>query len=186
MASRPERGTTEPRYGTLKADAGFSLSFGVETVMASRRKGEIAGAQNERDFPHIVELASPSAGIRSKTSEFAAFHRQQGVPIRRGRGRQEEDQFYIRFCFPIADHADAFRDRFGGELLSKAAGPSIRRTKRVFTPRIVADHIMMQEDFERLHEFLLETDNLPEISSDLRKVIEEEWPELLYKLPPKE
>ena len=50
---------------------------------------------------------------------------------------------------------------------------------------IVVDHIMMQEDFERLHKFL-ETDNLPEISSDLRKVIEEEWPELVYKLPPKE
>ena len=49
----------------------------------------------------------------------------------------------------------------------------------------VADHIIMQEDFDRLHKFL-ETDNLPEISSDLRKVIEEEWPELVYKLPPKE
>jgi hypothetical protein len=103
------------------------------------------------------------------------------VPIRRGRGRQEGEQFYIRFCFRNADHADAFRERFGGELLSNA-----RRTKRIFTPRIVADHIMMQEDFERLHEFLLESDNLPEISSDLRKVIEEEWPELVYKLPPKE
>jgi hypothetical protein len=44
---------------------------------------------------------------------------------------------------------------------------------------------MMQEDYERLHEFLLETDNLSEISNDLRKVIEEEWPELVYKLPPK-
>ena len=92
------------------------------------------------------------------------------------------------------DHADALRDRFGGELLSKAAGASIRRTKirrtkirrTKFIPRIVADHIMMQEDFERLREFLLETDNLPEISGDLRKLIEEEWPELLYKLPPKE
>lgn len=44
---------------------------------------------------------------------------------------------------------------------------------------------MMQEDYERLHEFLLETENLSEISDDLRKVIEEEWPELVYKLPPK-
>jgi hypothetical protein len=44
---------------------------------------------------------------------------------------------------------------------------------------------MMQEDYERLHEFLLETDNLSEISNDLRQVIEEEWPELVYKLPPK-
>jgi len=44
---------------------------------------------------------------------------------------------------------------------------------------------MMQEDYERLHEFLLATDKLLEISNDLRKVIEEEWPELVYKLPPK-
>jgi hypothetical protein len=65
--------------------------------------------------------------------------------------------------------------------------PSVekQRTKRLVTPRIVSDHIMMQEDYERLHEFLLETDNLLEISNDLRKVIEEEWPELVYKLPPK-
>jgi hypothetical protein len=65
--------------------------------------------------------------------------------------------------------------------------PSVEklRTKRLVTPRIVTDHIMMQEDYERLHEFLLETDNLLEISNDLRKVIEEEWPELVYKLPPK-
>jgi hypothetical protein len=41
------------------------LSFGVETVMASRRKGEITGARNERDFPHIVELASLSCGFHS-------------------------------------------------------------------------------------------------------------------------
>jgi hypothetical protein len=60
-----------------------------------------------------------------------------------------------------------------------------QRTKRLVTPRIVTDHIMMREDYERLHEFLLETDNLSEISNDLRKVIEEEWPELVYKLPPK-
>jgi hypothetical protein len=151
--------------------------------MASRRKGEITGAQNERDFPHIVELASLSGGFHSKTSEFDAFHREREVPIRRGRGRQEG---YIRFCFPNADHANAFRARFGGELLSNAPGTSKQRTKRIFTPRTVADHIMMQEDFERLHEFLLETDNFPEISNDLRKVIEEEWPELVYKLPPKE
>jgi hypothetical protein len=65
--------------------------------------------------------------------------------------------------------------------------PSVekQRMKWLVTPRIVTDHIMMQEDYERLHEFLLETDNLSEISNDLRKVIEEEWPELVYKLPSK-
>src|SRR5262245_46115317 len=40
-------------HGTpyVPSKPGFSLSFGVEIVMASRRKGEITGAQNERDFP---------------------------------------------------------------------------------------------------------------------------------------
>jgi hypothetical protein len=27
-------------------------------------------------------------------------------------------------------------------------------SKRIYAPRIVADHIMMQEDFERLHKWL--------------------------------
>jgi hypothetical protein len=42
------------------------------------------------------------------------------------------------------------------------------------------------ESGRHLHKFLLETDNLPEISSDLSEMIEEGWPELVYRLPPKE
>jgi hypothetical protein len=41
------------------------------------------------------------------------------------------------------------------------------------------------ESGRHLHKFLLETDNLPEISSDLREMIEEEWPELVYSCRPK-
>jgi predicted urease superfamily metal-dependent hydrolase len=52
-------------------------------------------------------------------------------------------------------------------------------------PRVVADRIMMQDDFVRLHEFLLETDTIADISDDLREVVEKEWPELAHKLPPK-
>jgi hypothetical protein len=44
---------------------------------------------------------------------------------------------------------------------------------------------MVQEDFERLHKFLLETEALPEVSEDMRRLVEEEWPELAHKLPPK-
>jgi hypothetical protein len=44
---------------------------------------------------------------------------------------------------------------------------------------------MLQEDFERLHEFLLETKDLSEVSDDIRELVEEEWPELVYKLPAK-
>ena len=80
----------------------------------TRRKGEITGHQNERDFPHIVELALPPGGFRSQLSEFEAFHRERRLQVRRGRGRNEAEQFYVRFCFADPATADAFRDRFGG------------------------------------------------------------------------
>ena len=56
---------------------------------------------------------------------------------------------------------------------------------RIYVPRVVADRIVMQDDFVRLHEFLLETDTISDISDDLREVVEKEWPELAHKLPPK-
>ena len=59
------------------------------------------------------------------------------------------------------------------------------KRKRIYAPRIISDHIMLQEDFERLHKFLLETESLPEVSDDMRELVEDEWPELVHKLSPK-
>ena len=59
------------------------------------------------------------------------------------------------------------------------------KPKRIFAPRIISDHIMVQEDFDRLHKFLLVTEDLSEVSHDMRELVEEEWPELVHKLPPK-
>jgi predicted urease superfamily metal-dependent hydrolase len=56
---------------------------------------------------------------------------------------------------------------------------------RIYTPRVVADRIMMQDDFVRLHKFLLETDAISDISDDVREVVEKERPELVHKLTPK-
>jgi hypothetical protein len=83
-----------------------------------RRKGEITAHQNEREFPHIVELPLPSGGFRHQHSEFDAFHRERQMQVRRGRGRNEAEQFYVRFCFPDAATADAFRERFGGKRMT--------------------------------------------------------------------
>jgi hypothetical protein len=58
--------------------------------------------------------------------------------------------------------------------------PLASKLKRVYAPRLISDHIMVQEDFERLHEFLLETEGLSEVSDDMRGLIEEEWPELVH------
>jgi len=62
---------------------------------------------------------------------------------------------------------------------------SASRPKRIYAPRIISDHMMVEEDFEWLHKFLLETENLSEVSDDMRELIEQEWPELVHKLPPK-
>ena len=97
----------------------------------TRRKREIVGLTNERDFPHLVELAVPPGGFRSAFLEFDAFHRERRIPVRRGRSRHEAEQFYIRFCFPDSVTADAFRNRFGGECLTHAAtssdAPAVKR-----------------------------------------------------------
>ena len=62
---------------------------------------------------------------------------------------------------------------------------SASKPKRIYALRIISDHMMVQEDFERLRKFLLETEGLSEVSDDMRELIEEEWPELAHKLPPK-
>jgi hypothetical protein len=157
----------------------------------TRRKREITGHMNERDFPHIVELELPPGGFRSHSLEFDAFHREQGIPIRRGRGWHEAEQFYIRFCFPDAVTADAFGERFGGKRLtyssSKPAPPPSRRLKhqRSYSPRVVGGKVMMPADLRRLHKYMLDIEHIDHISDEMRAVVETEWPELAHKLPPK-
>ena len=86
----------------------------------TRRKREIVGLRNERDFPHLVELTFPPGGFRSVFLEIDAFHRDRRLPVRRGRTRHEAEKLHIRFCFPDTATADAFRNRFGGECLTHA------------------------------------------------------------------
>jgi hypothetical protein len=75
----------------------------------TRRKREIIGLRNERDFPHLVELALPPEGFRDVFLQIDAFHRERHIPVRWGRSRHEVKPFYIRFCFPDTGIADAFR-----------------------------------------------------------------------------
>jgi hypothetical protein len=106
----------------------------------TRRKREIIGLGNERDFPHLVELALPPEGFRSVLLEIDAFHRERRIPVRRGRSRHEAKQVYIRFCFPDAATAEAFRNRFGGECLTHApAVTELERKHLVETDRHIAE-----------------------------------------------
>jgi hypothetical protein len=58
----------------------------------SRRKSEITGHMNERDFPHLVELELPPGDFRNRSHEFESFDRERGIPIRRGRGQPERER----------------------------------------------------------------------------------------------
>lgn len=56
----------------------------------NRRKGETTARRNEREFPHLVELAVPTGDFQDQHLEFDTFHREQGIPIRGGSGHREE------------------------------------------------------------------------------------------------
>jgi hypothetical protein len=78
------------------------------------RKGERTAHMNERDFPHIVEIAQPDGGFGTLLHAKDAWHRERGIETRRGRRQRRDDQEYVRWCFAEPPHAEAFRERFGG------------------------------------------------------------------------
>ena len=56
--------------------------------------------------------------------------------------------------------------------------------KKRRTPRIVGDKVMMPADLKRLQKYMLEVEHIGVIS-EMREVVQSEWPELVHKLPPK-
>jgi len=44
---------------------------------------------------------------------------------------------------------------------------------------------MTSADLERLHKNMLEIEGIDHISDEMRAVVEDLWPELAHKLPPK-
>jgi hypothetical protein len=62
-----------------------------------------------------------------------------------------------------------------------------RKSRRSYTPRILGSgKVMTPADLKRLHKYMMEIEGINVISDEMRTVVEEEWPELAHKLPPKE
>jgi hypothetical protein len=80
--------------------------------------------------------------------------------------------------YECSDHA-----RDGGVRKKLAAG--MTKKHRTYLPRIVGDKVMMPADLKRLHKYMLDVEHIGIISDEMREVIEELWPELAHKLPPK-
>ena len=59
------------------------------------------------------------------------------------------------------------------------------KKRRTYLPRIVGDKFMMPADLKRLHKYMLDVEHIGIISDEMRAVVEEQWPELAHKLPPK-
>jgi hypothetical protein len=61
-----------------------------------------------------------------------------------------------------------------------------KKKRRNYEPRIVRGQVMMPADLQRLHKELLTSERIKVVYDEMREVIEELWPELIHKLPPKE
>jgi hypothetical protein len=59
------------------------------------------------------------------------------------------------------------------------------KKKHVYEPRIFEGRVMMPDEIEREHKELLEFEHIEAVSDSMRKLIEDLWPELLQKLPPR-
>jgi len=59
------------------------------------------------------------------------------------------------------------------------------KKRRTYLPRIVGDKVMMPADLKRLHKYMHDIECIDHISDEMRAVVESEWPDLVYKLPPK-
>src|SRR5215831_17230643 len=60
--------------------------------------------------------------------------------------------------------------------------PSAQSPKSLPTQR---RKLMMPADLKRLHKYTLDVEHIGIISDEMREVVEELWPELTHKLPPK-
>ena len=87
----------------------------------TQRKSEAAARTNEREAPHVVELAHPPDRLAVVDAMYG-FHHERGIAIRPGRRQRCGEQEFVRFCFLDATTADAFRESFGGERLDATNG----------------------------------------------------------------
>jgi hypothetical protein len=62
----------------------------------------------------------------------------------------------------------------------------MNKKRRVYISRIVGNEVMTSADLERLQKELLEFERIDHVSDEMRAVIEDLWPELVHKLPPKD
>jgi hypothetical protein len=76
----------------------------------------------ERDYPHIIEIDLPLAGLDFRLSRaIRIFHQLNNITPHFGRTRTKKDHHYCRWCFAEPAIADAFHAQFGGARVTNKA-----------------------------------------------------------------
>jgi hypothetical protein len=81
-------------------------------------KARASNKENERRYPHIVELMVPLKGFGTTLDDIHEWHSTRGIQRQRGSRRYYEGRHYVRWCFGGSEDAKAFQYEFGGELIS--------------------------------------------------------------------
>jgi hypothetical protein len=119
----PQPSTATVRHRTLLCQLGVWVSDSMrgqnKFALQSDRGSLITKGQkpliNERECPHIVEIAIPANGFDHALSrEISSFHHSREIQPHFGRSRTRTDQNFCRWCFSEPTTADAFVERFGG------------------------------------------------------------------------
>lgn len=84
----------------------------------ARYKGRRGAAATERDFPNIVEVLVPLGGLGKRLDAMHDFHVRRNIQSHHGRGRHEEGQDFIRWCFSDPTVAAVFAAEFGGKYIA--------------------------------------------------------------------
>jgi hypothetical protein len=83
----------------------------------TRRKSEITPKRIDQEYPHQIEITTPSGGLKN-IWETDAFCRECGFQFAMrdiGELRRADERDAVRYCFKNVCHAYAFQAAFGGE-----------------------------------------------------------------------
>ena len=83
----------------------------------ARYKGRANTEENERHYPHIVELMVPLQGFGTTLNDMHEWHTTRGIQSQRGSGSYHKGRHYVRWCFAGPEDAKAFQAEFGGKLI---------------------------------------------------------------------
>jgi hypothetical protein len=64
-------------------------------------------------------------------------------------------------------------------------GHGMAKRHCVYQPRVFDGRVIMPDEIERIHKEVLSFERIEAVSDPMRELIEDLWPELVHKLPPK-